>query len=100
MMGLVKQLWAGEVPLGQAFWRYAVVFGLLVNLATHALVLALLAEDAAMALVAIAFVLPFPYNLFVIVAVWRSADRYMGPKSRAELARIAVVIWMIVLSVM
>ena len=99
MTRLVKQLWAGEIPLDQAFWRYAVVYGLLVNLATHALFFALLSRDASMVPIAIAFALPIPYNLLAAVAVWRSADRYQGSKTQAELARYAAVIWMIALTV-
>ena len=98
MPPLVKQLWAGEIPLGQAFWRYAVVVGLLVNLVTSALLLALLAHDASLAWVALSFVLPIPYNVFAVVAVWRSAARYQGPETRAELARIVSVVWMILLT--
>ncbi len=98
MMRLIKQLWAGEIPLGQAFWLYNVVYGLLLNLVTLALFLALLVRDANIVLVALAFALPIPYNLLMIVAVWRSADRYQGPKSWAELARIAALIWMIALT--
>ena len=98
-MRLIKQLWAGEIPLGQAFWRYAVVYGLLLNLATHALFFALLVRDAHIIPVALAFALPIPYNVLIIVAVWRSADRFPGPKSSAELARIAAVVLMIALTV-
>ena len=97
-MRLIKQLWAGGIPLGQAFWQYTVVYGLLLNLVTHALFFALLMRDANIIPVALAFALPIPYNLFMIVAVWRSADRYQGPKSSAELARIVAVVWMIVLT--
>lgn len=98
MMRLIKRLWAGEIPLDQAFWRYTVVYGLVLNLVTHALFFALLVRGANIVLVALAFALPVPYNLLVIVAVWRSADRYQGPKSWAELARIAAVLWMIALT--
>ena len=95
---LVKQLWAGEIPLGEAFWRYAVVVGFFVNLVTSALLLALLAKDAGLVWVAVSFVLPIPYNVLAVVAVWRSAARYEGPETRADLARIVSLIWMIVLT--
>jgi hypothetical protein len=98
MTRLVKQLWAGGIPMGQAFWRYAVAYGLMVNLVTTMLLLILLVRDAAMAWVVIAFLLPVPYNVLAVVAVWRSAGFYQGPKNRAEVARAAVVIWMLVLT--
>ncbi len=99
MTRLVKQLWAGEVPLGSAFWRFAVFYGLLINAVTTGLLLVLLAKGAHLAFVAVAFILPLPYNAFALVAVWRSAERYEGPSTHAELARIVTVIWMIALTV-
>ena len=95
---LVKCLWAGELPLRQAFWQYAVGYGLLINLVTSMAFLALLTNDANIALVALAFALPIPYNFVVAVAVWRSADRYSGPKTWADLASVGTVIWMVVLT--
>lgn len=94
MAGLVKRLWAGDVPLRQAFWDYAVFWGLLLNLATHAVFFALLLNDANSVLVALAFALPIPYNILVIVAVWRSAGRYAGSKKWADLARVTTIFWM------
>ncbi|MFQ5775969.1 MAG: hypothetical protein ACE5GS_15720 [Kiloniellaceae bacterium] len=98
MTRLVKQLWAGEIPLGKAFWQYAIGYALLINLATHLAFLALLERDADTLLVVLAFAAPVPYNIFVAVAVWRSADRYPGRKTWAELARVGTVLWMIVLT--
>ncbi len=95
----VKCLWAGELPLRQAFWQYAVGYGLLINLVTSLAFLALLINDANIALVALAFALPIPYNFVMVVAVWRSADRYSGPKTWADLARIGIVIWMVGLTI-
>ena len=98
MRRLVNDLWAGEVPLGEAFWRYAVAYGLLVNLVTSTLFLALLVRDAGLVPLIAVFALPIPYNVFAIVAVWRSAARYEGPNTWAELARVGAVIWLIALT--
>ena len=50
-----KRLWAGELPLGTAFWTYTVVYGVLINLACTALGLILyIATDSAI----LAFLLP------------------------------------------
>ncbi len=96
---LVKCLWAGEVPLRQAFWQYAVGYGLLINLVTSLAFLVLLTNDENIALVALAFALPIPYNVVMAVAVWRSANRYAGSETWADLARIGTVIWMVVLTI-
>ena len=98
MTRLVKDLWAGRLPLGQAVWWYAVVYGLLVNLATHALFFALLVKDAGAVPVMAAFALPVPYNVFMVVAVWRSAARYQGSQTWADFARFGTVLWMIALT--
>ena len=92
---LIESLWAGDLPLRQAFWDYAVFWGVLLNLVTHGMFFALLLNDANSMLVALAFALPIPYNLLVIVAVWRSAGRYSGPKKWADLARLGTVVCMI-----
>ena len=94
----VKRLWAGALPLHEAFWHYAIVFGLLVNIATITLFLGLYVADADTTLLVAAFLLPVPYNLLVGVAVWRSADRYQGPQRWADLARAASLVWLLVLT--
>ena len=98
MVKQIRDLWHGAVPLDQAVWWYAVAYGLAVNLLTSLLFLVLLVNDAATPLLVIAFVSPIPFNLFVLVAVWRSADRYQGPRKWADLARVGTLIWMIILT--
>ena len=97
-MKLIKDLWVGAVPLKEAVWWYAVGYGLAVNLITTLLFLGLLTNDAATVFLIIAFALPLPFNLFVIIAVWRSADQYQGPKKWADMARMGTVLWMIILT--
>ncbi len=94
-----KRLWAGDVPLIQAFWDYAIIYGLLLNLITDFVFYTLLVNDGNTALIVLAFALPIPYNVLVAVAVWRSAGCYPGPKKWAEWARVGTVIWMVVLTV-
>ena len=55
--------------------------------------MALLSGEASTALGTAVYFLPTPYNLFMVVAVWRSAGRYEGPDHWADLARIAAVVW-------
>ena len=98
MVNLAKDLWGGRLPLKEAVWVYAVAYGLLINLITSLLFLGLLINDVGPILLILAFVLPIPFNLLVVVAVWRSAERYQGPKEWADLARLGTVIWMLVLT--
>ena len=90
---IVRRLWAGEEPLGRAFWAYAMVGGSLLNAAATLLAMALLAADAPAIVAVAAFALPIPYNLLVLVAVWRSAGAYRGPPLWADLARMGIVVW-------
>ncbi len=94
----VKRLWTGALPLHEAFWHYAIIFGLLVNIATIVLFLGLYVADAAPMLLVAALLLRVTYNLLVGVAFWRSADRYQGPQKWADLARAASLVWLLVLT--
>lgn len=98
MTTLLRRLWRGEVSLAQAFWEYAIAYGLLLNLATSVAAFALFAAKAPALYGAAFFLLPVPYNLLVLVAVWRSAGRYRGPRHWADLARIAVLFWVLLAS--
>jgi len=98
MFEFAKDLWVGRVPLKQAFWQWAIVYGLLVNLATSGLFLGLVVMDATALPLIATFLLPVPFNLFVAVAVWRSADRYQGPEKWADLGRAVTIFWMLILT--
>jgi len=96
----LKSLWAGEVPLPETFWWYAVAYGVPLNFVTSGLFLALIVEKASAWVLAAAFLLPVPYNVFATVAVWRSAGRWEGERKWADLARVATVLGMIVLTLL
>lgn len=91
-------LWRGQAPLGEAFWWYAIALGTLFNVLATFLYLGLHALGLPDAVGLVAFLLPVPYNLFVTVAVWRSAVRYVGAPIHAHLARVAVTVWAIAAS--
>lgn len=91
----LRALWRGEVPLREAFWWHAMAVGTLVNLLATLLFVALNALGTPNGIAVVAFLLPVPYNFFVVVAVWHSADHYTGPPIRAHMARLAVSLWAI-----
>jgi hypothetical protein len=97
-MPRLKSLWLGDLPLGEAFWTWAIGIGLLINVTTSVLFLALITADRPWAALFVGYALSVPYNVVAVVGVWRSAGRYKGPAGHAELARIATVIVMVVLS--
>ena len=44
-MAKLRSLWLGELPLGEAFWTWAIGIGLVVNLTTSVLFLVLITND-------------------------------------------------------
>jgi len=95
----LRRLWLGEVPLADAFWNWAVLGGLAVNGATNLSFFVLISTDRPIAALLVGHTLPLPYNVLVVVGVWRAAERYAGPRSLAHLARIVTVVGMVLLSV-
>ena len=93
MPNTLKALWSGDIPLGQAFWHYAIAYGTVANiLATAAAVAAVLTGLPDAVAIALHF-LPLPYIAMAVVGVWRSAHRYGGSRRFADFARIGVLGW-------
>lgn len=94
----LRALWKGDLPLGEAFWTWAVFGGLLVNVPTSIAFLALVSADLPLLALIVGKVLSLPFNLLVTVGVWRSASRPAVPPILADLARGSVLVLMAVLS--
>jgi hypothetical protein len=88
----IIDLWSGRVPLSAAFWEFAVIYGIAVNIGATAVSLVAYATDAPGWLAGFFFVLPLLYYSFVTVAVWRSAASYRGSQIWSELARGGVIV--------
>lgn len=93
MSRLAADLWHGRVPLARAFWEYAIAYGTVLNLLATIAAFALIAGGDAGIVTLVVFFLPAPYNLLMIVAVWRSATRYEGPQHWSVLARALILVW-------
>jgi hypothetical protein len=93
-----KEFWRGEVPLGRAFWVWAILGGAAVNFATTLVSLAIIARGGPGWLALMAFLAPMPWNIVLLVGVWRSADQADVRKDKAQMARLAIVVWVLVLS--
>lgn len=89
----VAALWRGEIPLAKSFWEYAILYGTLLNLIATIAAFGVLAAGGSILLAGAVYLLPLPYNLTVIVGVWRSAAVYPGDRRWADWARVAVVVW-------
>jgi hypothetical protein len=86
-------LWSGRLGLAEAFWTWAVLIGLTVNMVFTGATLAVVATDGPALLALALHLAPVPYNLAIAVGVWRSAAAYDGERQWADLARAAVVAW-------
>lgn len=89
--------WRGAAPLGLLFWRDMAVVGTAVNVAATLLAVALLGAGASLPLVLAVHFLPLPYNIFLFVAVWRSAGRAAGWAAHA--APLAAAAWLVLAAV-
>lgn len=92
-------MWRGELALDDAFWNWAVFGGLIVNVTSSAAFLFLIVADRHAAAAIVGYVFSVPYNIAVVVGVWRSAARFDGDQRRADLARIATLVGMVIFSV-
>ena len=88
-----KQLGLGELSLHEAFWRYAITYAFVLNLAASFATLMFILAEAPIAFAIIAHFLPFPYSLFAAIGAWRSADRYAGHPFHAATAKIVLFVW-------
>jgi hypothetical protein len=97
-MDKIGTLWRGDLPLSDAFWTWAVLGGLVVNIATSVPFLALMTAGLTAPAFVVGYGLSLPYNLVALVGVFRSADRHPGPGLEADLARLATLVLIAVLS--
>ena len=96
-MKALRRLWAGELPLSEAFWSWAVIGGIALNIMTSlGFVLLIVADEPVAAWVA-GYAIPIPYNVAAAVGVWRSAAREPGNPLRANIYRAVALVGMAVL---
>ena len=89
----LSALWKGELPLGQAFWEYAIAYGTTANIVATIAAIAAAAAGLPDAIAIVIFLLPLPYILTSVIGVVRSANKYQGPRNRADMAKVAVILW-------
>lgn len=90
-----RQLWLGELPLHEAFWRWQITYGLVMNLVATMIALTLVLFESPFVLAIIIHFLPLPYSLFAATGTWRSADRYEGNPFHVTAAKAATVVWVL-----
>jgi len=91
--GFLRARWRGEVPLDRLFWRDMLLVGTILSVASSALALILLGLKLPLWLVLVVHFLPVPYNIFLTIAVWRTAENTGGLK--AQLTMLGSALWLI-----
>jgi hypothetical protein len=94
------EFWRGGLPLGRAFWVWGILGGGIVSLCATLLALLLLAAGAPGWLAALVFAAHIPWNLVLLVGVWRSAGRPEVSHAAANFARLAILVWVVALSLL
>lgn len=67
--------WRGETLLGRLYWRDMLLVGSLVNLITGFIALMLAAQGSELWIAAIVHFACLPYNVFLVLALWRTPGR-------------------------
>ena len=99
-MRAVVEFWRGELPLGRAFWLWGILGGGVVSLLTTVLALALVTSGAPAWLAALVFAMHIPWNLVLLLGVWRSVERAEISRDTAWITRLVMLVWVVVLSVL
>jgi hypothetical protein len=97
---MIVLFFRGGLPLGRAFWLWGILGGGIVSLLATVLALTLIAAGAPAWLAVLAFAAHIPWNLVLLVGVWRSAGRPGVTPAVANLARGVMLAWVAVLSLL
>lgn len=91
MREAIRRRLAGDVPLAEAFFNDMLVIGSIVNIALALAAFAMLAAEWPTWLAVVTFFAAQPYNLMLLVAVWRAASR--SQTRAADWAKAAGIMW-------
>ncbi len=80
------RFWDGELSLPQSYW----IVGVLISIPVGALLGVFIGIIGAPINTMYAFFIP--WYVYIIVGVWRSSDKYKGPKVWAILAKILMIL--------
>lgn len=94
-MARIQALWHGETSLSHALWTVTLLYGTLINLSATGLMFAALAAGLPTFLALAIHFVPLPYNVLALMAVWRSANHYEGPRRHAAAAQLAAALWFV-----
>ena len=79
------KFWNGDLSLPMSYWLVGVVFSFVVGFVIGIIVISSGLHEDAM------FGFLIPWYVYTAVGIWRSSDKYKGPKFWAILAKIAII---------
>lgn len=89
--------WAGEVPLRRVFFTDMLAIGSIANMAGVLCAILLMLAGSPAWLGALAYIAPLPYNVFIVLAVWRTLDATQPPS--AGVYRLVALVWLAIVVV-
>ncbi|MEO3999117.1 hypothetical protein [Mesorhizobium sp. CAU 1732] len=96
--GFLTSRWNGTAPFGTLFWRDMMVIATLISLAMLGVSLAVLEMGYPTWLAIAAFLLPIPWNTFLVACVFRTVDaqshRY------GFIAKLAAILWFLIAAIL
>jgi hypothetical protein len=95
MKSFLLSRWRGQAPLETVFWRDMIVIGTAINIAAAVAVVALLIYGAGTPTALAVHFAPAPWNFFLFLAVYRSADNAAGANVLA--AKAGAALWLVLM---
>lgn len=95
LLKAIRSRLAGEVSLGQALFYEMLLIGTMLNIAIGLCAFAMIAADLPIWLPILVFLSPQPYNIVLLMSVWRSATLIPGRGS--DMARMVAVLWFVLM---
>lgn len=90
--GFLAARWRGAVPVGRLFWVDIWLAGTALNLATTFLSLVVLGLKFPLWASLAVFFSPVPWNIFLVVSLWRACDVQRPPGAAAY--RLGALSWL------
>lgn len=87
-----RSRWLGQVPIDRLFWRDMLLVGTGISIASSVVALVLLGLKMPLGLVLAVHFAPVPYNIFLTIAVWRTAEK---SGAKASLMLVGSALWFI-----
>jgi len=72
LIGFIGSRWRGETSLAVLYWRDILTVGSLINFSTSFVALMLAAQGVDLLIASGVHFAALPYNLFLVVALWRT----------------------------